>query len=83
MIRAGIFALASCVGLLFFPWGLTAAFTLLATIWEPLMPLAVGILADALYYTPHHVPLFTLMGALGTLFAYIVHRSVKTSIIRG
>ncbi len=77
--------LAATLGsLLMLPWTFTVFLALLAVIVEPLVPLAVGLLADALYYTPgvHAAPLYTILGLLVTPIAFLVHRSIKTSIIR-
>ncbi len=68
-----------------FPWPLTAALALTASSLEPLVPLAAGIFADALYYAPqaHAMPLFTLVGATCTAAAFFVRSRVRASIMRG
>ena len=70
---------------LFFPWPLTACLALGMALFEPLVPLAVGLFVDTLYYLPHggSMPTFTLVGALVTLGAFFVRSRLKTSIIGG
>jgi len=68
---------------IFFPWPLTALLALLLALFEPLVPLAIGIFMDALYYVPHgsFFPAATLWGALITALAFFVRTRLKTSII--
>ena len=81
MIRGTLTVLAF-VSTIFFPWPLTVLLALGASIAEPLVPLAVGLFADTLYYVPQsgHI-LFTLYGLGATILAVFVRRWVKTSII--
>lgn len=67
-----------------FPWPLAAILALFASSLEPLMPLAAGMFADALYYAPqaHATPLFTLVGAACTLAAFFVRSRVRASLVR-
>lgn len=80
---SGILTFASAVSLLLFPWPLTAVLALAAGIFDPLVPLAVGLLADTLYWTPHAgaVPLFTLYGALATALSFFVRSRLAPGII--
>ncbi|MDE2021908.1 MAG: hypothetical protein KGI71_03280, partial [Patescibacteria group bacterium] len=70
----GTLVLLSFVSAIFFPWPLTVTFAFVSSLVEPLVPLAVGIFADTLYYTPHAgvMPIFTLAGALATFGALFV-----------
>lgn len=79
----GTLTLLSLVSTVFFPWPLTALLALASSLLEPLVPLAAGLLADTLYYTPHAgaLPLFTLYGALATAFAFFVRSRLSKSII--
>lgn len=83
MIR-GILTLFVFVSIIFFPWPLAAAFVLVSSLFLPLLPLAAGIFADTLYYTPQAniLPLFTLYGAAVTGIALFVRSRLKTSIIK-
>lgn len=64
---------ASFICAIFFPWPLTVVVALAATYYEPLVPLAVGIFADALYFVPGTgVPLASLLGLAGTAAAYLL-----------
>lgn len=83
MIRALLTVLAF-VSTIFFPWPLTALFALAAAFTEPLVPLAIGIFADTLYYTPSVslVPLFTLAGAAATVIAFFMRSRLRSGPIR-
>lgn len=82
MIR-GTLPILALVSTILFPWPLTAFLALLASLYEPLVPLAVGLFADTLYYTPYAgtLPLFTFYGALATFLAFVVRSRLKASII--
>lgn len=75
-----VFALISAF---IFPWIFTAGIAFFAALWIPLLPLAVGILLDVLYYAPqaHWFPLGTVSGALVTLVAHFVRTRLKAGII--
>jgi hypothetical protein len=79
----GLFTLLSFISAILFPWPLTILVTLGIALFEPLVPLAIGIFADTLYYTPQAgtLPLFTMYGALVTIVAFLVRSRLKTSII--
>jgi hypothetical protein len=79
----GILTLFIFISIVFFPWPLAAILTLISSIFLPLLPLAAGLFADTLYYTPQGVgpPLFTLYGAVVTCIALFVRSRLKTSII--
>lgn len=79
----GILTLSSFISVIFFPWPLTAILALAASSVEPLVPLAVGIFADTLYYTPSvgTLPLFALFGAIATSIAFLVRSRLRTAAI--
>ena len=79
-----ILTLFSLVSVVFFPWPFTALLALFASFTEPLVPLAVGLFADTLYYAPSvsTVPFFTLTGAALTIVALLVRSRLRTSIIK-
>lgn len=79
----GIATLATGVSLVLLPWPFTAVLAVGVSLFEPLVPLAAGILADTLYYTPQvsAMPHFSLYGGLVTVAAYFVQSRLKTSII--
>ncbi|MFZ2167574.1 MAG: hypothetical protein WAV50_01745 [Minisyncoccia bacterium] len=66
-----------------FPWPLTALLALSMALSEPLLPLAVGLFSDTLYYTPavSSLPMFTLWGGLATGVAFFVRSRLRASII--
>jgi len=82
MIR-GTLTILTFISTVLFPWPFTAVLALIASISEPLTPLAVGLFADVLYYAPQAValPLFTFYGALATAIAFFVRSRLKASII--
>ena len=82
MIR-GVLVFFIFVSAIFFPWPLTAVLALVSSFFVPLLPFAVCIFADTLYYTPHaNLPIFTIYGALVTGAALFVRSRLKASIIR-
>lgn len=68
---------------LFFPWPLTACLALAISLFEPWVPVAVGLFVDTLFYVPHgaSIPLYTLSGALVTIVSFFVRSRLKTSSI--
>jgi hypothetical protein len=71
---------AAFVSAIAFPWPATVALALGVALFEPLVPLAVGIFVDALRYSGGW-PLATIAGALATAAAYLVRSWLKASII--
>jgi len=73
----------AALSLLFFPWPLTAALVALSALAIPAAPLALGLMADALYFTPglHALPLATIVGALVTTLALFVRSRLSPGII--
>ncbi len=81
MTRATL-TLLSFVSVIFFPWPLTMFLAVASSFLEPFVPLAIGIFADTLYYTPQAgVPFFTIYGALFTIFAFFVRSRLSTGSI--
>ena len=80
----GTFTIISLVSVIFFPWPLTALLALVAAFTEPLVPLAIGLFADTLYYAPSAGawPFFTLAGAAATTIALLVRSRLRASTIR-
>ncbi|TSA44445.1 hypothetical protein D4R49_00140 [bacterium] len=79
----GTLTILSLVSVVFFPWPLTALLAAGASSVEPLVPLAVGLFADTLYYAPQAgaLPLFTLCGILLTAISFFVRSRLKTGSI--
>lgn len=70
MIRS-ILTISTFLSALFFPWPLTVLLGAAAGMYEPLVPLAVGLFIDVLFYTPGAGwPLATLFGLVATLGMY-------------
>jgi hypothetical protein len=83
MMRA-TFSVLSFVSTVLLPWPCTVLLALGIALYEPLVPLAVGIFADTLYYTAQSgAPLFTLGGLFATLLAFFVRSRLKPGIIGG
>ena len=73
------------ISVVLFPWPLTAILVLASSLSVPLLPLAIGIFADTLYYTPRvsALPLATLFGAFTTVAAFFVRSRLRASSIGG
>lgn len=82
MIRIATFAIAF-VSLFVFPWPVSYALILLASIFLPLAGVALGILLDLVYFVPGSafVPYGSLFGLLCTVFSLLMQRFVKTRIM--
>ncbi|MFA6503098.1 MAG: hypothetical protein WCT45_02485 [Candidatus Paceibacterota bacterium] len=82
MIRT-LATVLSFLSAIFFPWPLTACLAIGVSVYEPLVPLAIGIFADTLYYAPSTGawPVLTLYGLLATILAFFVRSQLKTGII--
>lgn len=79
----GLSILATFLCLFLFPWPVAFIGAVLFSLLEPLLPLAVGILAEALFYAPGQgLPFYALGGLLATLAAYFVQSRLKAGIIR-
>jgi hypothetical protein len=78
MIR-GLFTLLSFLSPILFPWPLTIILVLITALAEPLVPLAVGLFADTLYYNyaSGAVPVATVGGAVLTIAAFIVRSRLR------
>lgn len=80
----GVATLIVLASTFLFPWPLTVVLVLSTAPFEPLLPFAVGILADTIYYTPAAgaSPLYTVLGALSSVLAVLVRNQLRTGIIR-
>ena len=80
----GVLTVLAFVSVVAFPWPLSVLLALLAAGFEPLVPLAVGLFADTLYYAPsaEAIPVFTLGGAVVTILALLVRSQLRTGIIK-
>lgn len=76
----GILTISTFASLILLPWPCTVVLALAAACIEPLVPFAVGVLADTLYFIPHGtaLPLASLAGLLVTLLALFVHSRLRT-----
>jgi len=74
----GPLAIIAFISVIIFPWPFTAVLALASAFVEPLVPLAVGLFADTLYYIPHAgYPYFTLWGAVVTTIALVVQSRLR------
>ena len=80
----GILTFVAFISTILFPWPLTAMLALAVSLFEPLVPLSIGLFADTLYYAPQSgtIPLFTVYGALATILGFVVRSRLNTSMIR-
>lgn len=79
----GALTVAAMGGVVLFPWPLAALLALCAGWYEPFVPFAAGVLADALYYTVHtaRLPWFTVFGALASALAVFVRSRLAAGTI--
>ena len=84
MIR-GILVLSCFVSTILFPWPLTLVLVGVTAFFEPLIPGAIGLFADTLYFVPstHALPLATFGGILLSVMMVYVHDRLRTSTMRG
>jgi len=81
----GLLVLLAFISVIFFPWPLTALLVLASSLSIPLLPLAAGLFADTLYYTPHAtaLPFATILGAVATGAAFFVRSRLRASSMGG
>ncbi len=79
----GFLLAATLLSTLFLPWIVPAVASLALALWIPLAPAAVGLLLDALYYTPHAawVPWGTVLGLGAAIAALLVRKRLAARII--
>ncbi len=84
MIQSGLLTLSTFVSAIFFPWPFTAFLALIASFFEPLVPLSVGLFADTLYYDPQAgtLPVFTLYGLALSIIIVLVRTKLRTDLGR-
>ena len=72
------------VSVIFFPWPLTVLLVLADSFLVPLLPVAIGIFTDTLYYSSKTatLPLFTILGLVVTSIMFFVRSRLQTSTIR-
>ena len=75
--------LLAFISLFIFPWPVTALLMLGAGLLLPFSALALGIIADLVYFVPGgaFMPYFTVLGLVFFMISLLVHRFVKTRII--
>lgn len=80
----GTLTVLALISATFFPIPYTIALALSAAFVEPLTPLAVGLLLEALYYDPltAHLPVYALIGAVVTVVSYFVRSQLRSGIIK-
>ena len=79
----GALTVTAMAGVILFPWPLAALLALAAGWYEPFVPFAGGILADALYYSAHaaRLPWFTIGGAAASMLAVFVRSRLSAGTI--
>lgn len=82
-MKNGILTIASFLSVILFPWPLTAFVAIAASFFEPLVPLAVGLFADTLYWAPDAgaLPVYSFYGLAFSIVAIFVRSRLSTSII--
>jgi hypothetical protein len=79
----GTLTFLAFISVILFPWPLTAVLVLVSSLSVPLLPFAIGIFADTIYYAPQTatLPLATILGALTTFVAFFVRSRLRASSI--
>lgn len=79
----GVLAFSALISVVAFPFPYTIALVLVGSFFEPLLPLAIGLLADVLYYAPGMAiyPRYTIYGALLTGLVIFVRKQLRAGII--
>lgn len=74
--------LIALVSVLFFPYSVSLLVTIIAALAVPLAGVAVGMLTDAIYFTPHMgaFPKATVLGLLATIGAFLLRRFMRTRV---
>jgi hypothetical protein len=82
MIRIATFAIAF-VSLFIFPWPVSFVAIALASIFLPFAGVALGVLADLIYFVPGSafLPYASLFGLFCTVLSLLMQRFVKTRIM--
>ncbi len=82
MMRIGSVAVAF-ISLFVFPWPVSFALILVASVFMPLAGVTLGILSDLLYFVPGSafVPYGSLFGLVCTVGSLLMQRFVKTRIM--
>jgi len=78
---AYLLMVVALLSVFFVPYVFVMLFAIVAGLFSPLVPFAVGIFADLLYLPPHTFPFMSCVGALASVVLFAVQRFVKTSII--
>jgi hypothetical protein len=80
----GFLVVLAFVSAVLFPWPLTGLLSFAIAPFEPLVPLALGLVLDALYFAPEAkvLPLFTLCGGVITIVAYLVRKRLRLTALQ-
>jgi len=78
-------SLLALISLFIFPWHVALVAIFIASLMVPPAGLALGLIADLVYYSPGaaFAPYFTLFGIASFCVSLLVHRFVKTRIMEG
>ncbi len=76
-------AVLALIALFVFPWQVAVLAIIGSALLMPLSGLALGVIADIVYYVPgsSFMPLFSLYGLAATALVLLVQRFVKTRIM--
>ena len=79
----GIYTIVTFVSVLLFPWPVAAVLAFVSALHLPLLPLAIGIFFDTLYYTKAtgFLPLGSMCGVLVSTIALFVRSRLNPGII--
>lgn len=80
-MRNGLLTITTFVSAVLFPWPLTVLLACITAFFEPLVPFAVGLFVDTLYYTPTAgmLPMFTFYGLALSITVVFVRSQLRSS----
>lgn len=83
-MTAGVLTILTFISIILFPWGVSVLLALAAGSRDPLVPLAAGIFADLLYYSPSVAafPYSTLLGIVAATGLFFVRSRLRTGIMK-
>jgi hypothetical protein len=79
----GIASCASMASVVLFPWPVAAVLAIVFSVQVPLLPVAVGLFTDVVYWHSFAglIPLGTVAGCVCTIAAFLVRMRLNAGII--
>jgi hypothetical protein len=82
-MSSALYTIFGFLSVIVFPWPFWVVIAVLLSAVDPLLPLALGLFADTLYYVPEgsFFPLFTLCGGAVSAVAFFVRSRLVTRMM--